>query len=97
MLPRDQIYDYEWPKHIEDKVFSGHGLTREEVESAFASLHAPSGRAGDDDRRVFYGKTSTDRHIMVVYVKFIRNGVSWARIITARPLRPKEVRTLFRR
>jgi uncharacterized DUF497 family protein len=88
---RQHPISFEWPGVIEEKIFTKHGLTRDEVEEAF--FHPRHRRLKARNVRLLLSRTDAGRYIIVVY----RIEDRAARIITARDMTPSERRRFQRK
>ena len=89
------IDSIEWPLEIEDKIISKHGVEPSDVESALLNTDPePSWHKVDDGKYVALAQAEHSGEYLLVVFAVPRRGT--ARIISARPMEPKE-KALFRR
>jgi uncharacterized DUF497 family protein len=83
----DDLPEFEWNEHNEEKLLDRHGVSAFEAEQCFANAHTKR-RVGDD--LVMLGKTDGDRMLLLVYEQKT-DGV--VRVYSAREMNDNERRT----
>ena len=86
-----RIKELHWLEHIADKIEKKHHVAPEEVEEVFKAV--PHFRIGIRGTYTAYGQTFAGRYLFVV---FVMEGATTARILTARDMTDSE-RKLYKR